>query len=904
MLKNSFRKIFYMKIININAMRGPNYWSVRRHKLVVMVLDLEELEELPTNKITGFLERLIIMFPTMQSHRCSVGKEGGFFERVKEGTWMGHVIEHIALEIQTLAGMNVGFGRTRDYGEKGVYNVVFDYLEEKVGIFAAKASVRIAEALIAAQEYDLAEDIQYMRELREQERLGPSTASIINEAVSRGIPWIRLNKYSLCQLGYGANQKRIQATITSQTSSIGVGIACDKEDTKYLLEQAEIPVPKGEIVRSIAGLQDAIKYLGFPLVIKPINGNHGRGITTDIKNEESATKAYEAAKEISRSVIVEKYITGEDYRLLVINYKLVAAAKRTPAQVIGDGKSSIQMLIDAINRDPKRGYGHEKVLTYITIDEMSMQLLRKQNYTLDTVLKKDEILNLKDTANLSTGGTSVDVTEMVHPYNIFMAERIAKIIGLDICGIDIMTSSISEPLPETAGAILEVNAAPGFRMHLDPAYGLPRNIAAPVIDMLFPNGEDYRIPIIAVTGTNGKTTTTRLIAHLFKLKGFKVGYTTTDGIYIQNRLLVKGDCTGPQSTEFVLKDPTVNLAVLECARGGILRAGLGFHQCDIGIVTNIAADHLGLKGIHTLTQLSKVKGVIPETVRPGGYAILNADDDMVYNMRDNLQCNVALFSMDENNPKLLKHMKTGGLSAIYENGYITICKGEWKLRVIKAVNVPLTMGGKALFMIQNVLPAVLSAFIQKVKIEDISVGLESFIPSPAQTPGRLNYFEFNNFNLLLDFAHNPAGLRALHKLVERMDGKPKVGIIAGIGDRRDEDNIEIGKVAAEMFDEIIIRQDKNLRGQSEDAIIKLLVQGIEQVKPLKPYKIITSEKEAIAFAIDNVKKGTLIILCSDVVPDALQQVMAYKEEESKSLYSFTKSDIPNLGDKEHLALSN
>jgi len=696
----NFNSVF-MRIREINAMRGPNYWSVNRDKLIVMVLDLEEMEERPTNKILGFLDRLKDMFPSMLSHRCSEGTEGGFFHRVKEGTWMGHVIEHIALEIQTLAGMDTGFGRTRTYGEEGVYFVVFSYTEEKVGRFAAKAAVAMAEALIDGKEYDLASDIQEMREIRERERLGPSTGSIIEEAEARGIPWIRLNKYSLCQLGYGSNQKRIQATVTSQTSSIGVEIACDKEDTKFLLEAAEVPVPKGDIVRSEAGLKDAVERIGYPLVMKPINGNHGRGITTDVRNWEDACIALEAAKEVSRSVIIEKFIVGDDYRLLVIDHKLVAAAKRTPAHVMGDGKSTIQQLIDKTNSDPRRGYGHENVLTQITVDAMTMGLLEEKELTLDSIILKDEFLKLKDTANLSTGGTAEDVTEIVHPFNVFMAERISRIIGLDVCGIDIMTTAIDQPLTETGGAVLEVNAAPGFRMHLAPSEGLGRNVAAHVLDMLYPFGELSRIPIVAVTGTNGKTTTTRLIAHMARMKGFKVGYTTTDGIYIQNRLLMKGDCTGPASAEFVLKDPTVNFAVLECARGGLLRAGLGFKRCDVGIVTNVAADHLGLKGIHTIDQLAKVKGVIPEVVLPSGHAILNADDDRVYEMRSNVKCNVALFSMDEDSPRIKKHAKTGGLSAIYENGFITLMKGEWKIRICKAVNVPLTMGGRAAFMIRT-----------------------------------------------------------------------------------------------------------------------------------------------------------------------------------------------------------
>jgi cyanophycin synthetase len=883
-----------MKILEINAMRGPNYWSVNRHKLIVMVLDLEEMEELPTNKIDGFYERLQALFPTMYAHRCSVGAPGGFFQRVQEGTWMGHVIEHIALEIQSLAGMNVGFGRTRTYGQHGVYNVVFDYMEEKVGRFAAKASVRIAEALIKGEEYDLAADVQEMRELRENERLGPSTGSIIEEAEARGIPWIRLNKYSLCQLGYGANQKRIQATVSSQTSSIGVELACDKEDTKFLLEQFQIPIPKGEIIRTEEGLKDAVKYVGFPLVVKPVSGNHGRGITTNINNMEDAIIAFHAAKEVSRTVIVERFVTGDDYRLLVINYKLVAAAKRTPAHVIGDGKSTVQQLVDAVNKDPRRGFGHENVLTQITINDLTLGILEEKGLTVDSVIPEGEFLKLKDTANLSTGGTAEDVTDVVHPYNIFMAERIAKIIGLDICGIDIMTTDIGQPLPDTGGAVLEVNAAPGFRMHLAPSSGLPRNVAGHVLDMLYPHGANSRIPIVAVTGTNGKTTTTRLIAHMMRMRGYKVGYTTTDGVYIQNRLLMTGDCTGPTSAEFVLKDPTVDFAVLECARGGLLRAGLGFKRCDVGIVTNVAPDHLGLKGIHTLDQLAKVKGVIPETVLPDGYAILNADDDRVYEMRHNVKSNVAMFSMDEDNERIKKHMRQGGLSAIYENGYITLAKGEWKMRITKAVNVPLTIDGKAAFMIQNVLPAVITGYVRGLSIEDIKVALESFIPSPSQTPGRLNIFNFKHFQMMLDYAHNPAGLRALQKLVEKMDGYPKVGIIAGIGDRREEDNNELGAIAAEMFDEVIIRQDRNLRGKTEEELIAMILAGVKSVDPDKKVTIIPSEAEAITFAITNAVPGSLIVVSSDVVPDALNLVMKFKEEESNRLYEITKEDIPNL----------
>lgn len=873
-----------MKIREINAMRGPNYWSVRRHKLIVMVLDIEDMEEKPSNKIKGFPERLKTMFPSMYSHRCSEGCEGGFFMRVDDGTWMGHIIEHIALEIQTLAGMDTGFGRTRDYGEKGVYNVVFSYMEESVGRYAAKAAVRICEALIVGKEYDLTNDIQEMRELRESERLGPSTGSIVEEAESRGIPWIRLNKYSLCQLGYGANQKRIQATVTSETSSIGVELACDKEDTKYLLEQAEVEVPRGDIIRRESSLEEACNYVGYPLVIKPVDGNHGRGITVNIQNYKDALIGFNNAKESSKSgaIIVEKFVIGKDYRLLVINNKLVAAALRTPAHVIGDGNSTVQGLIDTVNKDPRRGYGHENVLTQITVNELTKNIIKESGYTLDSVLPKGEKLILKDTANLSTGGTAEDVTDIVHPANVSMAERISKIIDLDICGIDIMTTDITKPLSETGGAVLEVNAGPGFRMHLAPTSGLPRNVAAPVIDKLFPQkGDTGRIPIIAISGTNGKTTTTRLIAHIAKMRGYRVGYTTSDGVYIQNRLLMTGDCTGPSSAEFVLKDPTVNFAVLECARGGLLRAGLGFKRCDVGVVTNVAEDHLGLKGIHTIEQLAKVKGVIPETVLPEGYAVLNADDDLVYEMRRTVECNVALFSMDENNPRIKALQRLHGITAVYENGYVTICRGEWKMRVMKAEHIPLTYGGKAKFMIQNVLAAVLASHVQGISIEDMKAALETFIPSASQTPGRLNLFKFKNFSILLDYAHNPAGMRALQDFVKELDFSHTLGIIAGVGDRRDEDTNLVGSISAEMFNEIIIRQDKNLRGKTETEIIKLLEEGIKRKDPNKKLTIIPSESEAILYAVKNAKKDSLIVLCSDVIPDALDLVQKLKAQESR-----------------------
>lgn len=870
-----------MKIEEIKVLRGPNYWSIRRSKLIQMKLNLEELEDRPTDSIDGFSERLEKQFPSMFSHRCSVGEPGGFFQRVREGTWMGHVIEHIALEIQTLAGMDTGFGRTRGTGKHGEYYVVFSYMEEDAGVYAAKAAVRIAQALVDGKDYDLEDDIMNLREIREDTRLGPSTGSIVDEAVKRGIPFIRLNKHSLVQLGYGVHQKRIRATIASTTSNIAVDIACDKEETKALLEAAEIPVPRGTIIRSQEGLKDAIERYGYPLVLKPVDGNHGKGATTNITTWEQAVKALDAAQVYGRSVICERFIQGFDFRVLVINNKFICAALRTPASVVGDGEHTIQWLIDETNRDPRRGYGHEKVLTSIKVDDFTQKMLDEKGYTLETIPAKDELVLLKPTANLSTGGTSTDVTDEVHPANIFMCERISKIIGLDICGIDIMAPDLRVPITENGGAVLEVNAAPGFRMHVEPAVGIARNVAEPVIDMLFPKGSIGRIPIIAITGTNGKTTTTRLTAHIAKSAGFKVGYTTSDGVYIQNQLMMKGDCTGPVSSAFVLKDPTVDFAVLECARGGILKNGLAFQNCDVAIITNVSTDHIGLGGIDTIEQMARVKSVVAETVFPHGYAILNADDDLVYAMRDSLKCNIALFSMDENNPRVKAHCAAGGLASVFENGYVTIMKGTWKIRVHRVVDIPLTYGGKAAHNIMNTLPAILATYLYRdIKVDDIKEALETFVPSPSLTPGRLNMFKFKHFDFLVDFAHNQAGLQLLCDFVNKLDGAPKVGIISGTGDRRDDDIRDLGKISATCFDEIIIRQDKNLRGRTAEEIVNLLVEGINSTKTKEiPITIIMNEKEAIMHAYRNAKQGSLITIMCDVVVEALDLIKQLKEEE-------------------------
>jgi cyanophycin synthetase len=871
-----------MKILKIQALRGPNIWSVQRKKLIQMRLDLEDMELSPTNKIEGFRERIEKMFPTMIEHRCSEGERGGFFSRIERGTWMGHVIEHIALEIQTLAGMETGFGRTRETKTPGIYNVVFSYTEENVGMFAAESAVSIAEALIAGTSYDLNADIQKMREIRENVRLGPSTGSIVEEAVARDIPWIRLGTNSLVQLGYGINQMRFQATITCKTSSIAVDIACNKEQTKKMLAAASIPVAGGGICVDEEDLTAVISNIGYPIVLKPLDGNHGKGASINVTNWEDAVAGLAYAKKYSNRIIVEKFITGFDFRVLVIDNKLVAAAKRVPANVIGNGKDTIQQLIDTTNLDPRRGYGHENVLTQIDVDRDTEDLLEKLNYTLDTVPHNGETVYLKSTANLSTGGTSVDVTDMMHPENIFLCERISRVIGLDVCGVDIMAENLTQPLKENGGCILEVNAAPGFRMHLAPSEGLPRNVASPVIDMLYPLGKPSRIPIIAITGTNGKTTTTRLLAHIVKNNGYKVGFTTSDGIYVQNHMMEKGDTTGPVSAEYILKDPTVEFAVLETARGGILRSGLGFSRCDVAVITNIQEDHLGLSDIHTLDDLAKVKSTVVRSVKKDGWAVLNGDDEYCRKIGAELNCNVAYFSMDEESPFMKNLSKEGKITAVFENGYITVKKGEWKIRVERANNVPLTLGGKAKFMIANALAATLASYLWGFKTEDISLSLQTFIPSVAQTPGRMNIFEFKKFKVLIDFAHNASGYMGVEDYLQSVDANKKIGIIAGVGDRRDEDIKECAKIAARMFDHIIIRQEKYLRGRTEDEIINLILEGIVSSGKNVTYEIIPKETEAIRHAINSAEEGTFITALSDVVTNAIEIVQQYLDRENEN----------------------
>lgn len=870
-----------MKILRTQTLRGPNYWSIRRDKLIVMRLDLEDLAEKPSNEIPGFYEGLIDVLPSLVEHYCSPGYRGGFFERVRTGTYMGHIIEHIALELQELAGTPVGFGRTRGTSTPGVYNVVFEYVEEQAGRYAGRAAVRLCQSIVDTGTYpkqELAQDLADLRDLCNNASLGPSTETIVKEAQARNIPWLLLSARAMVQLGYGVHQKRIQATLSSFSGILAVELACDKEGTKTILKDGGIPVPRGTVIQYLDELSAAIEEVGgFPIVIKPLDGNHGRGISIDVKTQQEAEEAYDLASAASktRSVIVERYYKGSDHRILVINGKVAAVAERIPAHVVGDGRSTVEELIEITNQDPNRGDGHANVLTKITIDKTALNVLEKQGYELTSILAHGEIAYLRATANLSTGGIAVDRTDEIHPENVWIAQRVAKLIGLDIAGIDVVTEDIRKPLKEVDGVIVEVNAAPGFRMHVAPSRGLPRNIAAPVIDMLFPPGTPSRVPILAITGTNGKTTTSRLISHICRQTGKVVGFTTTDGVYIDDYLVEKGDNTGPYSASMILKDPTVEIAVLETARGGILRSGLAFNQCDVGVVLNVAADHLGIGDIDTIEQMAKVKSVVAEVVSAEGYAVLNADDPLTASMAEKVKGRVAYFSMSPDNPIIHDHIRRGGMAAIYENGYLSILEGEWTLRIEEAVNIPVTMQGMAPFMIANALAACLATFVQGIDIELIRQGVRTFKPSVAQTPGRMNLFDLGHHHALIDYAHNPAGYEAVGGFVGNWSGE-KVGVVGGPGDRRDDDLILLGKLSALMFDRIIVKEDNDTRGRRRGEVADLILRGIsEENGSLRP-EVILDETEALEKALSTVSEGGLVVIFPESVTQAINLIEKHR----------------------------
>jgi len=865
-----------MKIREIRALWGPNYWS--RYKVIYMKLDIGTLEDIPSNKVPGIKESMLKLIPTMMEHRCSPGCRGGFIQRVEEGTWAAHIVEHIAIELQCLAGMEVGFGKTRETNERGVYNVVFRYRDEDVGLEAGKKAVRIVEALFNNKPVKIAPIIDKLKDIRERAMYGPSTFSIVKEAEKKDIPVIRLNKHSYVQLGYGKYQRRIQATMVDSTSAIGVEIADDKEQTKEILIEAGIPVPRGEAVRSYEEAVDVASDVGYPVVVKPLVGHHGLGITPNIKNKKDLKVAFDNAKKLHEYVLVEKFLIGFDHRILVIDHKFIAAARREPASITGDGKTTIKKLINKANSDPRRGIGHENVLTRIEVDHQTKRLLKQAGLKMTDVLPKGKIFYLKSTANISTGGTAIDITDEVHPHVKKMAERISNIIDINIMGIDTVAPDLKVPLVKSGGGVVEVNAAPGFRMHLDPFEGTPRNVASHVIDMLFPPGVPTSIPIIAVTGTNGKTTTVRLISHILKYSGKKVGLCCTDGVEIENQVILKGDYSGPAGVKFVLKDPSVDHAVLEVARGGIIRRGLVFDESDVGVLLNVSSDHLGDGDINSLEELAELKSIVVETVKESGTAVLNCDDPRVVKYKDTIKASCILFSMDEKNIMLEQHVHDGGTAVTVKDGEIILKRGQLDLTVANINDIPITFEGIAKFNIANALAAVAATYAIGISVRNIQAGLVTFNPSTGQLPGRMNLIEVGNFKVLVDYGHNVSALTALKEVVDSFSTGRKINVAVGTGSRKDEDLIALGETLGMMYDHIYITDAdprRRKKGETADLVMKgLLSSGL----PKKNVKIVIDERDAVKEALAFAKAGDLLVIQADDVQMCIRDVMEHKNK--------------------------
>ncbi|WP_425486279.1 cyanophycin synthetase [Deinobacterium chartae] len=893
-----------MRVLETQVYRGPNLYGYQ--PMIRFQLDLGILEEYPTDRLGDFSARLLDLLPSLYEHGCSYREPGGFARRLREGTWLGHVTEHVALELQTLVGTRVTYGKTRSVrGRPGVYNVLYTYREERVGQLAGHVALRLVQSLLPEElrglegherliprewrerldipeAFDLEAELAQLRRLTRRHTLGPTTASLVEEAERRGIPTLRLDDDSLVQLGYGRHQQRVRASITSKTSYLAVEAAGDKSLTRKLLDGAGIPVPQGVVVRSPEEALREAERLGYPVVTKPLDGNHGRGVTVDLRSPEQVERGFRAAREHGREVIVERFFVGRDYRVLVVGGRVVAVAERVPAHVVGDGRRTIAELVEEVNCDPRRGEGHEQVMTRIVIDDAVHEVLGRSGHTLQSVPAAGEVVFLRATANLSTGGTAIDRTSVIHPDNALVARRAAQVIGLDVAGIDFVLPDITRSVHETGGGIVEINASPGFRMHLQPSEGQPRNVAAPVIDTLFPRGTPCRIPIIAVTGTNGKSTTVRMVAHIMRHAGYRVGLTTSTGIYIDGERIVAGDTTGPRSARTVLSDPCVDLAVLETARGGILREGLGFDRCDVGAVLNVQEDHLGLKGIETLEDLAHVKSLVVEVVRDGGCSVLNADDPLTFKMRERAGGRVAYFSMQggETCPEALRaHIVSGGLAVLCEptvlGEEIVVYDGGQRYPVLRARDIPATLGGMARVNILNAMAASAIAYAAGAPVSALRAALAGFTASFEQSPGRMNLYEGHPFRVLLDYAHNPSGLEHLSDLVRRI--RPPRGRVIGVvgvaGDRRDKDILQMGALAAQAFDELILREDDERRGRPPGEGARLLAEGARSAGfPEEHMHTVLEESRAVDTAMRLARPGDLVVVMVTEVEAIWQQI--------------------------------
>lgn len=860
-----------VEILETQTYRGPNVWA--RVPVIRMKVSLGDLEERPSDTIDGFYESLAKYMPSLHDHYCSLGRPGGFLERVKDGTWMGHIAEHIALELQTLAGSEVARGLTRSTGEYGEYNVVYQYIQPNLGLEAGKLAVRFVNWLAedGDSEFSFEEELEEIIRIAERLAYGPSTKALVEEAERRGIPVIRLDpSRSLVQMGYGVYQRRVWATVTSETSDIAVDIAGNKRLTNQLLHGVGIPVPRGAPVDTFEEALAVARSIGYPIVMKPMDGNHGRGVQINLQSDEDVAKSFRYAQDESRNgqVMVESYITGRDYRILVVGGKMVACAERVPAHVIGDGKHTISELIEITNSDPRRGIGHEKVLTRIPVNQSVINVLEKHEKTLETIPSAGEFVQLQLTGNMSTGGISRDRTNDIHPDNIEIAEQAAMIIGLDVAGIDIIADDITKPLKDQNGAICEVNAGPGFRMHTHPTEGEPQDVARPVLDTLFPEGTRSRIPITAVTGTNGKTTTCRMIAHIVKMSGKRVGLTTTDGIYIDGTQILKGDMSGPQSAQMVLQNPTVEHAVLETARGGIVRAGLGFDRCDVSVVTNVTGDHLGVGGIDTIEQLAEVKAVVPAATWNDGYSVLNADDEWCLKMERRARGEIIYYSMSENNETVRSHLRARGIAVFLrqQGDTETICLAEGKREttILNVLDIPATFEGRARVNVKNALAATAAAYASNISLQTIRTGLRSFSTSFFHTPGRLNLHDAGGYRVIVDYCHNVAGMLELTDFVSRLNPSRALAMISMPGDRRDEDIERFAAIAASSFDEIVIREDRHTRGRAEGEVAGILQKALENAGfSSKRISVVLDELDATEEVMRRAMQDDLVILLAD-----------------------------------------
>ena len=882
-----------MKILDQSVYLGPSHYALFR--VIRLTVDLGELEQWPTGRLGArFNDALVAALPGLAEHGCSYGEAGGFVRRLGEGegTWLGHVLEHVAIELQNVAGADVTFGKTRGNGAPGQYDVVYEYMQEDVGVEAGKLALdlilhllpeEVRPAELAGDDWSFESERDSFIRYAQRRAFGPSTASLVKAAEERDVPWLRLNRYSLVQLGHGVHGKRIQATITSETRHIGVEIASDKEETNKLLGDLGLPVAHQRLAYSTREAVRAANRIGYPVVVKPLNANHGRGVSIGLEDDDAVAAAWEQAREHSRTVLVESFIRGLDHRLLVVDGKLVAATQRVPGHVVGDGEHTVEELVEDVNRDPRRGIGHEKVLTKLEFDHQARRLLEQMGYTRRTVPAKDEVVYLRSTGNLSTGGTAVDVTDVIHPDNRDMAERAARAIGLDVCGVDFLTTDIAKSWRESGGAICECNAAPGFRMHVAPSEGEPRDVAGAVIDMLFPPGSPSRIPIAAITGTNGKTTTARMAAHIGKMAGNTVGLTTTDGVYVDGNLTVEGDMTGPTSARIVLRDPRVELAVLETARGGMLRRGIGFRRCDVGAVLNVQSDHLGLKGIDTLDELARVKRTVVEIA--SGTAVLNADDERVLKMADYTRSeHVCYVTMNAHHPLVTEHIKAGGRAVVLEEGMaghmITIYDKGAHIPLMWTHLIPATLDGRAVHNVQNAMFAVAVTFSLGIALEDIRQGLSTFDTTWFQAPGRMNVFDEHPFKVILDYGHNPAAIDSMVRLVGRLEPKGRRHVVlAAPGDRRDEDVREIARLCAGHFDRYVCRRDDNPRGRGPREVPELLRDALlEHGVPADAIEVIPDEQDSVDAALRAAAKDDLLLVFGDAIERTWKQITEFSPE--------------------------